>query len=75
MSTLLLGFTRAGFVLLLKKVHLVEDIFLELFKWAHGEETEHVPTVVSFKYKAARRAGAKDSLPSASVSASGGAHG
>lgn len=34
-------------MLLLKKVHLVEIIFLEWFKWAHGEETGCVPTVVS----------------------------
>lgn len=60
-------------MLLLKKVHLVEIIFLEWFKRAHGEEIEHVPTVVSFQYKAARRAGVKASLASASVSASGGA--
>ena len=62
-------------MLLLKKVHLVEIIFLECFKGAHGEETECVPTVVSFQEEAARRAGAKASLAPASVSASGGARG
>lgn len=58
-------------MLLLKKVHLVEIIFLEQFKWAHGEETEHNPTVISFQDEAAGRAGAKASLAPASVSASG----
>lgn len=53
-------------MLLLKKVHLVEIVFLEWFMWVHGEET--VPRVVSFQDDAARRAGAKASLAPASVS-------
>lgn len=55
---------------LLKKVHLVEIIFLE---WFDGEETECVPIVVFFQDETARRAGAKASLVLAPVSASGGA--
>lgn len=64
------GIHRAGFVLLLKKVHLVEIIFLE---WLNGEETECVPIVVFFQDETARGVGAKGSLAPAPVSVSGGA--
>lgn len=60
-------------MLLLKKVRLVEIVFLEWFMWVHGQET--VPRVVSFEDDAARRAGANASLAPASVSALEGARG
>lgn len=59
-------------MLLLKKVHLVEIIFLE---WFNGGETECVPIVVFLQDETARRAGAKASLAPAPVSAPGGAGG
>lgn len=59
-------------MLLLKKVHLVEIIFLE---WFNGEETECVLIVFFFQDETARRTEAKASLAPAPVSASGGASG